>query len=101
MFCSLVSVTSLVLWPKWPGVLVSSESLGPVGYLCWVFSQRARPLGFEMPTLSLLFQVPMWPLGFGVPAWSLGLLAQQQFSVNVVEWNKKLRGRGVVWGLLD
>lgn len=31
-------------------------------------------------------------------AWSS---VQQKFSVNVVEWDMKLRGRGVVRGLLD
>lgn len=37
LFCSLVSVYFMLFWPKWPNILVTSESEGPVGCFCWGF----------------------------------------------------------------
>lgn len=51
MFFILVSIFSLVFWPKWPVGLVTSESSGLVRYPCGGFSGLyglwgSRSLGF-------------------------------------------------------
>lgn len=78
VFCSLVSVFSLLFWSKWWKVLVTDESAGPVGHLHWGFwylgsLDSVSPL---IELLGLLFRVvwtelDLWHLLFQL-VWSSG-----------------------------
>lgn len=63
MFCSLVSVYSLVFWPMWPGVLVTSKPSAPVGCLCSRFSSLQDLWGLDANIAS---EVPSTCVASGV-----------------------------------
>lgn len=81
VFCSLVSVFSLIIWTKWSGLswLMNLQvQCGVPAEVLW----PARPLKFWVPKLSLYFQVPVWLLGFSIPASSLGFLVLCDLQYN-------------------